>query len=175
MATKELKKLQGKAFTDEDILSVIDGKANLIKYSKLASMNNINEALGKYGACIILFLTKQNYGHWCCIFRKNSNTLEFFDSYGGKPDSQLKHVPKNFRKVANEDYGHLSYLLVKSGCNVEYNNHRLQQLTKSISTCGRWVALRLLLRDSSADEFADIFTDNVMSGDDMVCYLTHYQ
>ncbi len=174
---EELKKLiknrQSKSFSDTDIMNVIDGKANLVTYDQLNKYKNLDQLLGPYKACVILYLTSSSYGHWVCIFKKGPKLIEFFDSYAIKPDSELLFVPQHFRKVSNQDYPHLSYLIYSSGYNIDYNSHKLQSKKEDITTCGRWVAIRLFLRDLSLQKFVKLFKDhNFLNPDQLVTLIS---
>lgn len=146
-----------RALSGSEVLHLAENQANLITYPQLAKMKSIDQALGKYGACIVLYETKKNFGHWCCIIRQSPKLIEFFDSYGLMPDDQLKFIPEHFRQKNNEDFSHLTYLLWKSKCTVEYNHDRLQKKLRDTNTCGRWCGLRILLRDMPLEEFVDKF------------------
>lgn len=41
--------------------------------------------------CIYLFLTSYGYGHYCCVIRQGS-VVQFFDSYGIRPESEHQFV-----------------------------------------------------------------------------------
>lgn len=154
---KLIRNLENKSLSNHELLKMINNKANLLIYSELSKKKTIDQVLGKHGACIILYETKKDYGHWCCIFKLNKNTLEFFDPYGKKVDQQLKWIDNNFRKHHNEWYPHLSSLLLKSSYKLTYNNYKFQKFEKEVNTCGRWVGLRLKFRHLSLEEFKKIF------------------
>lgn len=146
-----------KALTNHEILKMINHKANLLVYEDLQKYNNIDDVLGKYKALVLLYETRDNFGHWTCLFKVNSNTIEHFDSYGLKPDSELKFVPEYFRKIHYEDYPHLTALLYLSKYKVIYNEYELQKHGKGINTCGRWVVTRLNYRMIPQNVFAKFF------------------
>ncbi len=165
------RKAVNKALSSSEVLKLTENKANLITYPQLAKMSSIKQALGKYGACIILYETKRNYGHWCCIIKQSPKLIEFFDSYGMMPDDQLQFVSPEFRKENDEDYSHLTYLLWKSKCTVEYNHTKLQEKIHDVNTCGRWCGLRILLRDMPMKKFVKIFK-RAKCPDGLVTFLT---
>lgn len=152
-------------------MKLINNKANLVTYPELVKYNSIDDALGPYKACIILYLTSKNYGHWCCLFRKG-NVIYFFDSYGIFIDDELKFTDENFRKANNQYYPHLTYLLHKSPYKIDYNNHKLQSENGNITTCGRFVGCRLILRNLNNDQFASLFKNNKYTPDELVTLLT---
>lgn len=151
---KILDDLKKYSLSNFDIQELLKGKANLLTYLELKEYDNIDDVLGKYGACVILYLSSLNYGHWCCIFRSpKKNTLEYFDPYGYTVDYALKFAPEHFRKVNGLEYPHLTYLLYNSPYNIEYNNYKFQKLGNGINTCGRHVVTRLLLRYLTIEQY----------------------
>lgn len=174
MVDKIIDKKKSKSLSGEEVLGLCGNKAELYTYPELVKYNDIDKILGKHKACIILYLTKANYGHWVCLFKQNKDTLCFFDSYALMPDDELKFVPMNFRKYNNELYPHLTYLMYKSGYKVDYNNHRLQSKKRDTATCGRWVGARLAFRYLNNDEFAELFNDNEIKPDLLVTTLTAF-
>jgi hypothetical protein len=126
----------------------------VIKYEDFSKLRDINQLLGKTGACVFLYETKPGYGHWCCLFRRSASTVEVFDSYGYVPDDELNLINRHFRRHSKQDRPYLLRLLDKSGYRTEYNNHHLQSHAKGIATCGRHCIARLLHRHISIDQYA---------------------
>lgn len=145
-----------KSLSDNDILNFLPN-CKIIKYNELSNYDNINNLLNSSKFIIILYETKMNYGHWCCIFLNNKNNIEFFDSYGCIPDLQLKYIPTVFRKQNNELFPHLTWLLINCNNKIEYNNYKFQKNKKGINTCGRWCVVRCILSDLNIDEFYKLF------------------
>jgi hypothetical protein len=131
----DIKKYFGKQFHDNGIL----------KYHDLVGKEDIDEIVPeKRGFRIVLIEDKENSGHWCSIY-KNGKQIEWFDSYSGKPDSELKFINMIQRKKLNESHEELSRILANSkakGYNVVYNTKRFQKLDPNIGTCGRHTILR---------------------------------
>lgn len=174
---ERLEKQQSKSLSGEELLDLVDRKANLLTYPELTNYENLNECLKPYGACILLYLTRENYGHWCCIIKHKDKHIEFFDSYGLFPDDEFKFIPEHFRKVSDQVYPHLTYLLYKANCPIEYNNYRLQSKTdnvnKKIATCGRHVGCRLMFRNMSLDDYSQmLLTKDGITPDMKVTLLT---
>lgn len=143
--------------SDDDILDLLDHKASLILYPDLAKSDNIDDYLQNNGACVILYETKKNFGHWCCIFKTiNKNELEFFDPYGLPPDAELKYIDYNFRKSNNELRPHLTHLLLNSNYKVTYSNYRFQKMMDDINTCGDHVVCRLLFKFMPLKKYAKL-------------------
>jgi hypothetical protein len=155
--SKELKKAEEIDLTGEDLHRMTDGKSNIIKYSDLRHYNNINDALGQYGACIILHEEEMNYGHWVLLFKVNNTTLEHFDSYGLTIEQELRIAPQT-----TDEQGRplLSTLINKSGYKLIENLHQLQRKKEDVNTCGRFVVVRLRFRDEPLNEFIKLLTKN---------------
>lgn len=170
----QMKKLEYKSLSGEDVLNLCGGKANLFTYPNLVKFNNIKQLLGKHGAAIILYLTSENYGHWVCLLQQDNKTLSFFDSYALMPDDELKFAPINFRLSHNQYYPHLTYLLYNSGYDIDYNSHKLQSNKKDTTTCGRWVGARIAMRALTNDEFAKLFVGSKSTPDELVTAFTAF-
>lgn len=149
---KYIKELQKNPLNGKQLHNLVEGKANLMTINSLKNYDNIDQVLGKYGAVILLYEAKRGYGHWCCLYKKNRNTLFFFDPYGLGPDEQLE----------NNTYSkpYLTYLLNDSRYDVEYNEKDLQKYCKNIATCGKFVAMKLLFRSLPNNKFLNLFLNN---------------
>lgn len=141
--------------SDKDLMRLLDGKANLVTYRDISKYKNIDQLLGKYDACIILFEWKPDNGHWCCIFKNKDGSITFFDPYSSFPDDNLKHVPKNFRNESKQNMPYLSELLLAYPGQLTYNDFDFQAHKPNIATCGRHVAFRLLYRYLDDDHYID--------------------
>lgn len=147
-----IKKLQENPVNGNIMMKLVDYKANLMTVNDLKNYDNIDDVLGKYGAVILLYEMKKNYGHWVCLFKISDNMLFFFDPYGLAPDEQLK-----FGKYSKP---YLSRLLEESKYGLQYNPIDLQKYCKKISTCGKFVAFRLIFRNLDNKDFLSLFLDN---------------
>jgi hypothetical protein len=178
-----LKKLENEALSDTQVMKLIDNKANFVVYPDIHKYQNIDQLLGPYGACVILYESKANYGHYCCVF-KRGNELEFFNPYGssikegedGLPDSMLKFIDKDFRDKSNQNHTYLANLMYNSPYNLSYNQYPLQRFGEGIKTCGRHVASRLMHRGLSLDQYFRLIKKNCeelnLTPDQFVSYLT---
>ena len=144
-----------KSLSNQDIENFLGHSPNIIRYKDLKKFNSIDQAL-KNGYVIILYETKQNFGHWVLVFKRNKNTIEHFDSYGIKPDDELDFIKPIFKIINGTVKPYLTYLLLKSKYKVEYNEFKLQKMAPNINTCGRWILLRLLLKDYDIYDFKKI-------------------
>ena len=84
-----------KSLSGTEVLDLLNNKCNLVLYSDLHNIKSIQELLGEYKKCVLLYHTSANYGHYCCVY-ENNNTIFFFDSYGSIPDTQLNFLPRYF-------------------------------------------------------------------------------
>lgn len=168
------KKSKKYPLSNNDIYKLVDGKVRILPYSELANYDDIDKVLGYHEAAVILYETKNNFGHWTLIFKnEDGKTIEHFDSYGLFPDDELKFVPENFRKENNEYYPILTYLLMKSPYKKVYNNHRLQEKDNDVNTCGRHVVSRLIYRDLDIDDYFKMIKISGLKPDEFVLKLTN--
>ncbi|NBP02737.1 MAG: hypothetical protein EBU90_21975 [Proteobacteria bacterium] len=134
-----------KMFSDSDF-SRYFGDGKVIKYSDLADYNNINELLpNNKDFRIILVESSVNQGHWVCIMKYN-NVIEYFNSYGTKPEYDFKFIPTFVKHLLGQGGNLLTKLIkTKSGNQkVYYNKKKFQVINDSVNTCGRWVTARIL-------------------------------
>lgn len=142
MDKEQLEEIEEKPMGDDDIKTYFP-KAKIIVYNDLNSINHIDELLPMNKSYFFLLIEdKKNSGHWCCV-NKLGNIIEFFDSYGGKPDSQLNYVPDNVKVQLGEDEKRLTQLLREAGYKVNYNPFKYQEVDGDIQTCGRHCCLRI--------------------------------
>jgi len=157
-----IKELEAIALSDKEVLDLLGHKANLILYPELHKYKNIDDVLGKYGACIILFESKPKYGHWTVLFKATTTLLEFFNPYGGLeqgyPDDGLEHIDLEFREKTNQLLPTLSLLMIDSPYELSYNEYKFQRLAKGINTCGRHCVVRLWCRDLTLNQYYEMLT-----------------
>ena len=117
--------------------------ALILKYSKLARYKSIDELLpGQMNYCILLYEDSPNKGHWVCV-SKYDNTVEFFDSYGGAPDTQLNWNAEIINQKLNQK-PFLTNLFDSSTYDIIYNPIDYQGDHDDINTCGRHCVFRIL-------------------------------
>lgn len=159
--------------SDRDILKAVKNQTNIILYSELKNIRHINDIL-KNDSCVILYEQMPGSGHWVVLtYNKNNNELEYFNSYGDYPDEFLHLVDENLKKKLNEDYPYLSRLLLDSGYKLTYNDKQLQKLDNNIATCGRYVVLRILLKELPLKQFINIFNNRNYTPDQIAKKLTY--
>jgi hypothetical protein len=126
---------------DQDIHFYLP-KAKLIQYNDLKKYKTIEKLLPKHKSYFILLYPVQSEmsGHWVCMTRYDK-TIEYFDSYGLKPDIPFSWDTSNFRE--NEIY--LSKLLNKTRLPIVYNTIDFQSKKDlMMATCGAYAVFRVL-------------------------------
>ena len=168
------------SMTGQDIENYLPN-CKIIEYNDLADYNEITDLLNKPIDYVIILIETiaESTGHWVCVLRY-SNTIEFFNSYSGKPDFQKNNF---ISKAKNIEFGqtqnYLTNLLVKSDFNIIYNKLQLQKYSNNSATCGRFVCARILcLLNHNMDlkQFLEFIIDlkkksKNKSYDEIVCVL----
>lgn len=153
---KLIEQAESISLSDADIMKICEGKVVIHLYEDLAKFQTIDEALGEHGAMIILYQAKQDFGHWISVFKVDDNTLELFDSYGFKLDSQLPFFEYNLR----QGIPLLSHLIQNSNYKVISNDIDFQTIRKDINTCGRYASLRIKMRTTQLKQFQALLLNN---------------
>jgi hypothetical protein len=134
------------------------------------------------GAFILLYLWEKAYGHWIAVIRHNNGKdVEFFDSYGKKPDFWLsKNSYAKNKKLGQEKPYLLNKIMRHNKYDyIYYNPFTFQDSSddRDILTCGRHTLTRIRNRDLSLDEYKDYLDDvmkenNLKTYDEAVTFLT---
>lgn len=130
------------AMDDSDIRYYLP-KAKIIQYDELKKYKTIQQLLPKHLSYVIILVPviETFNGHWVILTRYLS-TIEYFSSYGTKPDIEFTWATSNFKN--NEKY--LSKLLSKTKLHIVYNTICFQNLKDTrMATCGAYVCFRALL------------------------------
>jgi hypothetical protein len=142
---REIKDRISKPLTDGDI-ERHTGIKEVLKYSELKNYKSIEDLLPTdKSAVIILIEDKLNSGHWVAVMRYGK-TIEYFNSYGAKWDTDWKFVNRMVRMILGENTNEMTRLMDKAsadGWTTIWNKHRFQKLDSKIQTCGRWCVLRI--------------------------------
>jgi hypothetical protein len=154
-----------------DEIKNLTGKYPIL-YSDLKNytLKKLLKGVGDYQVILLQTLTKLE-GHYVALFERPEG-IYYFDSYGlGTPDSY-----KEYTKYDEQLPNYLSALLNSSGKNIISNNYDYQSWSPSTSTCGRYSAIRIHLRDLNNDQFHSLFINNnskfLNNPDNVVCMLT---
>lgn len=132
------------ALTDKDLSRF----GRVVLYKQLATFKDVDRLL-KNGVCFILYnIQSDNSGHWTCLTKRNRHTLDYFDSYGWKPDT-------NQKKYSDRPYvdNYLSMLLKKSPYDIHYNDVDYQKMDDDIATCGRHCLYRSLNKELNEEQY----------------------
>lgn len=140
---KIVRDLEKKPLSDVDISESAECK--VIPYSELQNYRTLDELLGPEGACVLLFRVSEEFGHWCCLFKHTETiarpgiepTVEFFDSLGMYPDSELKRTPTHLKAQLGQDISLLTNLINDSPYRCIFNSYKLQTSRNDINTCVR--------------------------------------
>lgn len=162
--------------TSSDFLyNKLNGQVKIITYPELINYNTIEELLEPFGRVIILYLQKENFGHWTTIFYQGPNKIEHFDSYGYFPDDELNFkIDPYFRKVNHMEYPLLSLLLYEAFDRFEmtFNQYKFQSKKNDIATCGNHCIVRLWNQDLLLDDYKDLMYSTKFTPDELVTILT---
>ena len=106
-------RLINKALSDESIQRILGGDAKIMKYYAPGNFYDIDQLLpDEKDYCIILYEDRPNGGHWTAL-SKHNGLYAHFDSYGVKPDSELKWIGKKRNRQLNQDEPYLTQFLNK--------------------------------------------------------------
>jgi len=155
---KKIKKLISTPMSDSDIAPYLPAML-------------LREFEGKLPA-IILYEWEPYVGHWSLLFETVDDNgvpvIEFFDSYGFKPDEVLKAVNKKYNPKVVQ-------WLLNNANSVAYNANKFQADGGQVQTCGRHCVNRYLFGDLSAEEYyrrmKKVKDKTGLSYDEIVCYL----
>jgi hypothetical protein len=128
---------------DDDIRKYFPN-AKILTYSQLNDYDTIEDLLpSDKDFAFVLIEDSPNKGHWVAL-TKYGNTTEFFDSYGGQPDSQLKWNSKDKNKKLGQSQKKIVDMFNKFGGRAVYNPVSYQSNNEDVNTCGRHCTFRIL-------------------------------
>jgi len=123
----------------EDDIRKLLGNVRIMTYPELAK-ETLETLFPSDGMVVILFLTESKVkGHWTCLSKKG-DAIEYFDSYGIKPDGERAWLDKRERITLGEVRPLINELIQTHKGPVYYNEKKLQK--GSVATCGRHVVVR---------------------------------
>jgi hypothetical protein len=172
---KNISKSEQIDLSGADIERITDGKCQIMSYEDLQHIQTLDEVLGEFGSAIILYQTKEDYGHWVSLIKYDDRgIIEFFDPYGYGIDEELKIIEQlHLRHDGIKPTPHLTALIRQSPYKVKTNTQKLQKISSEINTCGRWCALRVRFKAASLIKFINLMTKNKhYDGDFWVSALT---
>lgn len=147
------------SLSGKDIMNMLGSECKILRYSNLKNINSLDDFMKMYRYVIVLYEWKKDYGHWTALIKlqDGSNRIEFFDSYGTKPDLMLKKLPIRIRNNFGMDLPEILRLLTTSNHKIEYSPYKLQSTNPNIRTCGKWCVIRCLFDHLNNDNFYLLF------------------
>lgn len=139
-----------------EVQSIAGKPISTFKYSELGDMTSIQDLFAKNNCVLLLYESKLNSGHWCCLINQPSQVV-FFDPYSLEPDSQLAFSNIRFRDNNGMELPYLTYLMLKSQKPIDYNNIQNQRLSQGIETCGYHCGVRMRAEKLTNTEYNNIF------------------
>lgn len=141
--------------SDTQIYNYLKGNVNIIIYHNLCNYKSVNQLFSKSNNVIILYETSPRVGHWIAIIN-NDNHVEFFDSYGYKPDYEKEMIKNDFLETSGQINNYVIHLLRGTNKKVIYNEKQLQQSNNNVSTCGRHCIVRIIMKDTPLKKYQKI-------------------
>jgi len=168
-----LKATLNQELSSEDIKKICPD-ANIMLYEELQQYNDIIDAIGPTNVMILLFPVQSNHnGHWISvIYHPNMKLVEHFDSYGLSPAQESGGGYTSNQYVKEHLLNNLYKQATFSGYKVQYNEAKLQQMQHSINDCGRWASTRGIFKESTNKEFANLFLNQKLTPDSLICLMT---
>ena len=179
MAEKTLTDIKAYSLSNDDINEILEPDTRIISYPAFQSMTSIDDAFDSLGRCVFLFLTEgPGIGHWLCMFKRENNTIEYFDSYGEKPEAQRNWISQEQLDDLDESEPYLMNLLRESRCKIFYNTVKYQKKKDDYNSCGRWVVARLICKDMTDKQFYNLIQSQmkekgIKEMDDWVAIFTY--
>ena len=151
--------------SNSDINEALDGRVKIIKYNDMKRFKNLEELLSPHNAIIMLYESAPGFGHWVLLlFQPEFNRIEFFDSYGIKPDMERFFIPKLIRPLPL-----LSMLIIKfldkhnappldgrTKISFHYNEIPFQMQHNNVNTCGRHCINRMNHSDIPLNKYQSL-------------------
>jgi hypothetical protein len=160
MSRTLLSAIVSKPLSATDIREKLGGKVTIVKYSQLSRFKSLQQLMSGGARVVILFETKQDYGHWICLVGDPgyATRINFMDSYGINVDDEREWVSSSGLRKLGQGQPYLSRLLIRwmnDGGSVDYSDRQLQRYSSHISTCGHWCILRLFRSDLNNNQFVN--------------------
>ena len=158
--------------SDGDIFRMCNQGVAIHEYRDLDKMDSYMDLFGDHEGAVILYETRDNFGHWVLVLNLGGNQVEFFDPLGIPVDGELGIIPDYYRTRLNEVTPHLTHLL--QGVRVKNNMKQLQKVDNEINTCGRHVVCRFRLYEMgfALEEYVRLFEKQLEPADDTVSKIT---
>lgn len=171
-----MNEIKSYALSDDDINKILEPDTTIQRYRKLDTLNHIDDILDTKGRAVLLYNTTDDFnGHWVCLIKRGNKTIEFFDPYGYKPDTQQYQLGKNIDNRRYEQHDNdLTRLLKESKYRVYYNTYPFQDRDDvSLATCGRHCVMRLIHYKEALPKYYERISKAGLSADDWVSRETY--
>lgn len=149
----------------------------VVNYLELKNFSKIEQVVDEKGIILYTPISQRQLGHYSCLWLTNG-ILHYWCSYG----FNLKYTASKsdyMQKTPEKDEDYLIHLVkdfVKRGGKFHANEVKYQNLSESVSNCGRWSILRLMKRDLSHNQFDkwfDTIKHKKLNDDELVTMLTY--
>lgn len=157
------------ALSGTEVLRLVNYRSKIIRYPDLHRYGTLDECLAPYGSFFLLYESSPGYGHWTSV-TLYKGVITYFDSYGKKYDTMLNDINPVWRRESHQDYPYLTKLFEESKYKIQYNNHQFQKRDSDVKTCGRWCAIRIMLKELPQKDFTYLFSGR--DADDVISFLT---
>lgn len=154
--TDYIKKAESYDLTNDDILKITNNECNIMSYSNLYNIEDIEQAFNGKNNLVLLYEISEGVGHWVGLLKRPNNIIEFFDSYGLQVDEELNYT-QNYYKDGEP---HLTRLLKNSKYTYYCNKIRLQEEKRDDNTCGRHIAMRIKFSDMDLITYTKFIKNN---------------
>ena len=139
----DIQRIIKKPLSDADLHHILGADLKILKYSELANESSLDTLLPKpTDYCIILIEEEEDSGHWVALL-KYTGTVEFFDPYGKKWDTELAWISMEKRQQLGETQKYLSGLLERSNLKRIYSPYHFEKTSNTVNTCGSHCAHRI--------------------------------
>ncbi len=170
-----IKRAQSKALTDVDVRRITENECRIVEYNDLDQFATVWELLEPHGAAIVLVTSSPHDGHFCAVVAVDKSTVEWFDPYGIGIHGAL-HFSGNRRGpgISSVDRPCFDELVERTRGlrRVISNNTKFQSSGSTNNVCGRWSALRCVMRKYPLATFIKLFANQKNSPDFLVTALT---
>jgi hypothetical protein len=133
-------------------------------FKTLDQLSDNKKSVFKNHDCVVLLIESKfsPIGHFVVLLKSQKGYIEYFSSFGGRVETELKLLGQNGDKIKR--------LL---GKNYSYNSLELQSQSSSIQDCALFVLARIILRKLKLREFQQLFKSNITlrTSDDIVSML----
>ena len=135
----------------EQLRYALHNDVNIVDYTDLANVGNIEQLFQNSLNCIIFFPVESEFqGHYTCMmFHPDNHLISYFCSYGFSPMRNV--ILSNYLKRFDENMLRVLPNLIKQFCKgggkFLINAHQFQSNKNNISTCGQHTVMRILNRN----------------------------